>query len=52
MYIPNGRNTKLQDTPHVDSTMKTAQDKDYYTVYTNYLQGTYDTNEFLLCKET
>ena len=32
--------------------MKTPQGKDCYTVYINYLKDTYNTNEFLLCKET
>ena len=52
IYIPDRRNTTLHDTPHVDSTMKTPQGKDCYTVYINYLKDAYDTNEFLLCKET
>ena len=38
IYIPNGRNTTLQDAPHIKSTMKTPQGKDCYTVYINYLQ--------------
>ena len=33
IYIPDGRNTKLQDASHIESTMKTPQGKDCYTVY-------------------
>ena len=28
IYIPNGRNTTLHDTAHINSTMKTSQGKD------------------------
>ena len=51
IYIPNGRNTKLQDAPHTESAVKSPKGKDCYTVYINYLQEAFDTNEFLLCKE-
>ena len=52
IYIPDSRNTKLQDAPHTDSATKTPKGKDCYLVYINYLQEAFDTNEFLLCKET
>ena len=52
IYIPDRRNTKLQDAPHTESTTKTPKGKDCYTVYINYLQEAFDTNEFLLWKET
>ena len=52
IYIPDGRNTKLQDAPHTDSATKTPKGKDCYTVYINYLQQAFNTNEFLLFKET
>ena len=35
IYIPDGRNTILHDTPHIDSTIKTPQGKDCYTIYIN-----------------
>ena len=37
IYIPDGRNTKLQGTPHTESAVKTPKGKDCYTVYINYL---------------
>ena len=43
---------KLQDAPHTELTTKTPKGKDCYTVYINYLQEVFDSNEFLLCKET
>ena len=52
IYIQDGENTTLWDAPHIESTKKTPEGKDCYTVYINYLKGAYDTNEFLLCKET
>ena len=52
IHIPDGRNTKLQDAPHTESTTKTPKGKDCYTVYINYQQEAFNTNEFLLCKET
>ena len=53
IYIPDGRNTRLQDAPHTESAIKTPKGKDCYTVCINYQpQETFDTNEFLLCKET
>ena len=52
IYIPDERNTTLHDTPHINSTMRILQGKDCCTVYINYLNDSYDTNEFLLCKET
>ena len=52
IYIPDSRNTKLQDAPYTDSTIKTPKGKDSYSVCINYLQEAFDTNEFLLCKET
>ena len=52
IYIPDGKNTKLQDAPHANSATKTLKGKDCYSVYINYLQEAFNTNEFLLCKET
>ena len=52
IYIPNGSNTKLQDAPHTKLTIKTPKGKDCYTVYIIYLQDVFNTNKFLLCKET
>lgn len=52
IYIPDGRNTTLQDEPHIEAAVTTPQGEECYMVYINYLQDTFDTNEFLLCKET
>ena len=52
IYIPNGRNTKLQDAPHTESPIKALKGKGCYTVYIKYLQEAFNTHKFLLCKET
>ena len=44
IYIPGRKNTTFCNAPHVNSTMKTPQGKDHYTVYINYLKDAFDTN--------
>ena len=52
LYIPDGRKTILCDAPRMESSVKTPQGKEHYTVYINYLKEAFNTNEFVLCKET
>ena len=52
LYIPDGRNAILHNAPYIESSVKSSQGKECYTVYINYLKEAFDTNEFLLCKET
>ena len=50
--IPDGKNTKLQDAPHIKALSTSPQGKECFTVYISYLQEAFDTNKFLLCKES
>ena len=43
-YIPDGKNTKLQNTPHVEAQQATPAGKEYFTVFINYLQEVFDTS--------
>ena len=51
LYIPDGRNTILCNAPHMESSVKTPQGKECYTVYINYLKEAFNAKKFLLCKE-
>ena len=52
IYISDSKSTKPQYAPHTNSMTKMPKGKDCYSVYINYLQEAFNTNEFLLCKET
>ena len=52
IFIPDDKNTKLQDAPHVEAQHTTPDGKEYFTVYLNYLYEAFNTNKFLLCQES
>ena len=39
------KNTILCNAPHIESSVKTPQGKECYTVYINYLKEAFNTNE-------